>query len=254
MKKYIDFNTEKRINAINSFEKGFLKSMISSVYGKTMENLRKRIVNNETDFLKYTSRPTHITHKIFGENYALIHEIKPVLMINKPIYVGFSVLELSKWLMYDFHRSCIEKHFDAELLFTDIDSLTYETKSDVYKEFFKHKHLLDFSNFPKDSTFFDQANNELIRKMKDESEGKTIDEFVGLKSKMYSMENIDGEKSNTTKEVNIATEFNEFKDTLFDKKVIRHKMGRIQGKKNIKSTHTKSTKYHYLFLMKKDLF
>ena len=81
--------------------------MINSVYGKTMENLQKRInvrlVNNEKDFLKYTSRPTHITHKIFGKNYAAIHEMKLVLMFNKPIYVGFTVLELSKWFMYDFN-------------------------------------------------------------------------------------------------------------------------------------------------------
>ena len=97
MKKYIDFNTEKRTNANNSFEKDFFKLMINSIYGKTMENLRKRInvklVNNEKDFLKYTSRPTHITHKIFDKNYAAIHEIKPVLTLNKPIYVGFTVLE-----------------------------------------------------------------------------------------------------------------------------------------------------------------
>ena len=151
MKKYIDFNTEKRTNAANSFEKDFLKLIINSVYGKAMENLQKRInvrlVNNETDFLKYTSRPTHITHKIFGKNYATIHEIKPVLMLNKPIYVGFTVLELSKWLMYDFHHSFIKKHFDAELLFTDTDNLTYEIKSeDVYEQFFKHKQLFDFSN------------------------------------------------------------------------------------------------------------
>ena len=67
--------------------------MINSVYGKTIENLRKRIndrlVNNEKGFLKHTSRPTHITYKIFDKNYAAIHEIKPVLMLNKPIYVGF---------------------------------------------------------------------------------------------------------------------------------------------------------------------
>ena len=114
IKKYIDFNIEKRANAANNFEKDFFKLMINSVYGKTMENLRKRInvrlVNNEKDFLKYTSRPTHITHKIFGKNYAAIHEIKPVLTLNKPIYVGFTVLELSKWLMYDFHYSFIKKH------------------------------------------------------------------------------------------------------------------------------------------------
>ena len=87
--------------------------MISHVYGKTMVNLRKRInvrlVNNEKDFLKYTSRPTHITHKIFDKNYAAIHEIKPVLTLNKPIYVEFAVLELSKWLMYDFHCNFIKK-------------------------------------------------------------------------------------------------------------------------------------------------
>ena len=64
-------------------------------------------------------------------------------MLNKPIYVGLTVLELSKWLMYDFHYSFIKKHFDAELLFTDTDSLTYEIKSeDVYEELFKHKHLI----------------------------------------------------------------------------------------------------------------
>ena len=74
IKKYIDFNTEKRTNAANSFEKDFLKLMINFVYSKTMENLPKRInlrlANNKKDFLKYTSRPTHITHKVFGENYA----------------------------------------------------------------------------------------------------------------------------------------------------------------------------------------
>ena len=73
--------------------------------------------------------------------------------------------------------------------------------------------------------------------MKDESEGKIIDEFVGLKSKMYSMKNIDGKESNTAKGVNIATEFNEFKDTLFNKKIMRHKMRRIQSKKHKLGTY-----------------
>ena len=74
--------------------------MINSVYGKTKENLTKwinvRLVNSENDFLKYTSRPTDITHKTFDKNYTAIHEIKPVLTLNKPIYVGFTVLELNK--------------------------------------------------------------------------------------------------------------------------------------------------------------
>ena len=185
MKIYIDFNTKKRKNAANSFEKNFFELMINSVYGKTMENLRKRInvrlVNNEKDFLKYTSKPTHITHKIFDKNYAAIHEIKPVLTLNKPIYVGFTVLELSKWLMYDFHYNFIKKHFDAELLFTDTDSLTYEIKSeDVYEEFFKHKHLFDFSNFSKDSKFYNGQNKMVIGKMKVEHKGIPIKNFDGL--------------------------------------------------------------------------
>ena len=169
MQKNIDFNTKKTMNAANSFEKNFFKLIINSVYGKAMENLRKRInvrlVNNEKDFLKYTSRPTHITHKIFDKNYAAIHEIKPVLMLNKPIYVGFTVLELSKWLVHDFDYSFIKKYFDAELLFTDTDSPTYKIKSkDLYEESFMPKYLFDFSNYPEDSKFFDQTNKKLLVK------------------------------------------------------------------------------------------
>ena len=124
MKKYIDVNTKKRMCATNDFEKDFFKLMINSVYGKTMENLRKRInvrfVNNKKDFLKYTSRPTYVTHKLFNKNFAAIHGIKPVLILNKPIYVGFTVLDLSKWLMYDFHYNFIKKNFSAELLFNSL--------------------------------------------------------------------------------------------------------------------------------------
>ena len=86
MKKYINFNNEKRTNAANSFEKDFFKLMINSVYGKTMKKIRKRInarlVNNEKDFLRYASRPTHITPKVFDKNYATIHKIKRVLTLT----------------------------------------------------------------------------------------------------------------------------------------------------------------------------
>ena len=81
-----------------------------------------RLVNNEKE---YTSRPTHITHKIFGKNYAALHEVKPVLTFHKPRYVGFTVLELSKWLIHNFHYNFVD-----ELLFTDTDSLTDEVKSE----------------------------------------------------------------------------------------------------------------------------
>ena len=114
------------------------------------------------------------------------------------------------------------------MLFTYTDSFTFEIKSDdVYEEFLKQKHLFGFGNYPEDLKFFNQANKKVIVKRKTESEGKIIDEFVGLKSKMYSMKNIDGKESNTAKGVNIATEFNEFNETLFNKKIIGHKMRRI---------------------------
>ena len=134
MTKYINFNTEKRKkNTLNDFEKDLFKLMINSVYCKTMENLWKRInvrlVNNEKSVLKSTSRPNNVTHKVFDKHFAAIREIKPVLTLKKPIYVGFTISELSKWLMYDFHYNFIKKHFDAELLFTDTDSLTYQIKT-----------------------------------------------------------------------------------------------------------------------------
>ena len=207
-----------------------------------MENLRKRInvwsVNNAEDFLKYTSRATYIACKIFSENFAAIHEIKPALMLSKPIYDGFTVLELGKWLMYDFYYNFIKKNFHAELLFTDTDSLTYEIKSEnVYEEFFKWKNLFDFSSYPKDSKFFDETNKKFIGKMKVKFDGVIVSKFVGLKSKMYSIKKIDGKECNTAKGVSIATEFNKFKDVLFNKQIIRHRVKRIQSKKHKPGTY-----------------
>ena len=193
MKEYIDFNTKKRMNAAN----GFFKLMINAVYGKTMKNLRKiinvRLVNNEKEFLKYTCRPTYIGYKKFGKDYAAVQEIKPVLILNKQIYIGCTVLDLSKWKTYDFHCNFIKKNFDAELLFTDMDSLTYEIKlKNVYEEFYKWKDLFDFSNYSKDSKFFNETNKKVISKMKDEFGGVIITEFVGLKSNMYSIKKLMG--------------------------------------------------------------
>ena len=136
-------------------------------------------------------------------------------------------------MIYDFQYNFIKRNFDAELLFTDTDSLTYEIKSEnVYEEFCIWKDLFDFSNYSKDSEFFDDTYKKVIGKMKDEHGGVIIDQFIGLKSKMHSIRKIDGSESSTAKGVNITTEFNEFKDDLFNKKIIRHKMKRIQTTKH----------------------
>ena len=104
------------------------------------------------------------------------------------------------------------------MLFTDTDSLTYEIKSnDVYEELFKHQHLFDFSNYPKDSKFYGEANKNVIGKMKYVFEGKIVVEFNGLKSKISSMKKIDNKECKTAKGVSAATEFSEFKDVLFNK-------------------------------------
>ena len=126
----------------------------------------------------------------------------------------------------------------AELLFTDTDSLSYKIKSvNVYEEFFKWKYLFDFNNFSKDSKFFNEANKKVIGKTKDEFDGVIVEEFVGLKSKLHFMKKIDGKEYNTPKGVSIATEFNKFKDVLFNEKIIRHKMKRIQSKKHKLGTY-----------------
>ena len=113
MKEYIDFNTQKRTMAKNSFEKDFFKLMNNSVFGKTMENLRKRSnIHLETDsdhLMKLTEQPTYVSSKIFDENLVGVQMKKVRLVLDKPSYVGFSILELSKTLMYDFHYNNIRK-------------------------------------------------------------------------------------------------------------------------------------------------
>ena len=120
------------------------------------------------------------------------------------------------------------------MLFTDTDSLTYEN---VYEEFFKSKGFLVFSNYAKDSKFFNETNKNLIGKMKDGFGGVIVEAFVGLKSKMCSMKKIGGKECNTAKGVSIAIEFHKFKNVLFGKKIIRHKMKRIQSKKHKLGTY-----------------
>ena len=107
MRPYIDFNIDKRKESTNESDKNFFKLMNNSLYDKTMENLRKRIkirvAKNENDITKYTSRPTYVNHSIYGKKLVAIYEKKICLTLNKPIYVGFTVLETSKWEMYNFH-------------------------------------------------------------------------------------------------------------------------------------------------------
>ena len=233
--KFVHFNTEKRMHAANEFEKDFFKLMVNCVYGKTMEDLRKRVnvklVNNRRDYVKCVSRPTFVSQKILSRNLVAIHKVKPVLLLNKPIYLGFCVLELSKLLMYDFHDNCFKMNYDAKLLFTDTDSLVYEIRgADVYEKIYADRDLFDLSNYSKKSKFNVGCNKKVIGKMKDEMVGRMVSEFVGLKSKMYSLITVDDEEETRAKGVNRKLRYSDFFDALFDKKIVRHIMKRIQAK------------------------
>ena len=193
LKQYIDFNTEKRKHAKNSFEKDFFKLMNNNVFGKTMGNLCKRVdvrlVIDETKLDKLTSKPTFVSSKIFIENLMAVHKVKETLTLNRPAHVGMCILDLSKTLMYDFHYNYIKKKYDnrARLSFTDMNSLTYEIEAeDVYKDFWNDKDMFDNSDYLESSPYYCNVNKKIIGKFKDEACGIPITEFIGLKSKMYS--------------------------------------------------------------------
>ena len=241
LKQYIDFSTQKRTQAKNSFEKDFFKLMNNSVFGKTMEDIRKRVdvrlITDEKKLLKMASKPTYVSSEIFNENLVAVHKIKETLILNRPAYVGMCILDLSKTLMYDFHYNYIKEKYGhkAKLLFTDTDSLTYEIEAeDVYEDFWNDKDRFDNSDYPENSPYFDKTNKKVIGKFKDEAAGITITEFVGLRSKMYSYikdnqkvgKTAKGIKKNIIKN-NIKHE--DYKEVLFNNKQIHHTMKTIRS-------------------------
>ena len=160
-------------------KKIIFKLMNNSVIGKTMENLRKRLsiklINNAKDYVKCISKLRFILQKIFSKHFLAIHKIKSVLILKKPVYVGFSILDLRKLLKYEFHYKYIKSKYDAKLLFTDTDSLVYEIKTeDAYEDFYQDKNLFDYSDYLLHSKFFDPVNKKVIGKMKNEFKGKKL--------------------------------------------------------------------------------
>ena len=148
LKKYIEYNTNKRIQAKNVFEKDFFKLMNNSVFGKTIENLRKRVdvrlVTDHNQYLKMVSKPSFSGSKAFNENLVAVHKIRECLTLGRPTYVGMCILDLSKTLTYDFNCNTIKKMYGnkARLLFTHTDSLCYEiTTEDAYQDMWSQKDI-----------------------------------------------------------------------------------------------------------------
>ena len=197
LKPYIDKNTYLRTKAKNNFEKDFYKLMNNSVFGKTMENIRNRVivklVNTEEKLKKLVAKPNFKgPPKIFSENLVSVHMKKTSLTMNKPVYLGMCILDLSKIIMFDFHYNYIKPKYgnNAKLLFTDTDSFMYEIQTeDFYKDISGDvKNKFDTSDYPENhpSGIPTGINKKVLGMFKDEAAGKNIKEFVGLRSKLYS--------------------------------------------------------------------
>ena len=244
LKKYIALNTDLRTAAENDFEKDFFKLMNNSVFGKTMENIRNRVdiklVNNEKRAEKLSAKPNFNHCNIFSENLVAIHMKKTKLVFNKPVYLGMCILDSSKTLMYDFHYNCIKRKYGdkAKLLFTDTDSLMYEIQTkDFYKDISADvKHRFDTSDYPPDhpSGIPSGFNKKVLGMFEDEAAGEVIDEFMGLRAKLYSYKMFEGEESIKCKGVKKSVvkksiTHEDYKKCLFTGKEQLRKMGIIRS-------------------------
>jgi hypothetical protein len=194
LKEYIDFNTGQRAKATTDFEKDFFKLMNNSVFGKTMENVRNhvdvKLRTSQKRAQRLFNKPNFKHSTTFNKDLIAVELKKMEVLFNKPIAVGFCILELSKIIMYDFHYNYIKQKYGnmATLLFTDTDSLTYHIETeDLYKDMEKDSNLFDFSEYPEKHFLHSKVNKKVVGKFKDEAKSKIIIEFAGLRSKMYSI-------------------------------------------------------------------
>ena len=165
------------------------------VFGKTLENVRKRVnvkllrSDEEEKILKFVAKPTFAQQVIFNEHLVGIQNHKEKVLLNKPIYVGMSVLDLSKHLMYDFYYNTLKARYGDKirLLYTDTDSLIVHVQTDdLYKDMAQNLDDYDTSNYSPGHPLFSTANKKIIGKFKDELGGKVMTEFIGIRPKMYS--------------------------------------------------------------------
>ena len=195
MKEYIDFNTRLRTAATNDFEKDFYKLMNNSVFGKTMENIRKhrdiKLVNNIVDYLKQVMKPNFKSGNLLGTDLLSCEMGKVKVKMNKPVYLGQAILDLSKTIMYEFHYDFMMEKYnevDLKLLYMDTDSLVYNIKTeDFYKDIAEDVETrFDTSGYELDKPLPIGKNKKVICLKEDELGGKIMKEFISLRPKMYS--------------------------------------------------------------------
>ena len=194
LKKYIDMNTELRKKASNDFEKDFFKLMNNTVFGKTMENVRKhrdiKLVKTDHKRNKLVSEPNYHTMKLISENLSIIKIKKVKVKMKKPIYLGLSILEISKIIMYEFWYDYVKKKYEdmVKLCYMDTDSLIMNIKTKYfYKDIAQDvEERSDTSNYDVDRPLPTGKNKKVIGLMKGELGGGIITEFVALRPKTYS--------------------------------------------------------------------
>ena len=188
-------NTELRKKASNDFQKDFFKLMNNAVFGKTMENVRKhrdiKLVKTDHKRNKLVSEPNYHTMKLISENLLIIEMKKAKVKMNKPIYLGLSILEISKIIMYQFWYDYVKKKYEdmVKLCYMDTDSLIMNIKTkDFYKDIAQDvEERFDASNYDVDRPLPKGKNKKVIGLMKDELGGGIITEFVALRPKAYSI-------------------------------------------------------------------
>ena len=236
LQKYVNLNTEKRTNAKNAFEKMFYKLIVISVYGKTMENERKRVIVKMVHKWKgrysaeaLIAKPNFHSRSIFSDNLAAVQLNRTEITITKPIYVGMSVLDISKTHMYDFHYNFMKKHLgkSCKLLYTDTDSLIYDIQgTNIYDLMRQNLDKFDTSDYPEDNTqLLPRVNPKKVGLFKDECNSAILEEFLGLKSKLYCLK-IFGEKEVQKKAKGVKTHvvknkitYDDYKNCLLNKTI-----------------------------------
>jgi hypothetical protein len=194
MKKYIDLNTSLRQMAKNEFEMAFFKYMNNAVYGKCMEQIRNRmhikIISCPKQLETYIKKATFLDRTIYEENLATVHLAKESVVMNKPIYVGQAVLDLSKVIMYEFYYTVMVETYGKRiaLLYMDTDSFIMKIICrDFYRDMQKMLKYFDTSNYPIDHPCYSLQNKKVLAKFKDEMAGRIISEFCGLRAKVYAL-------------------------------------------------------------------
>ena len=233
LKPYIDTNTELRKDAKNDFEKDLFKLMNNSVFGKTMENIRKhrdiKLVTTDKKRNKLVSEPNYHTINLILEDLSIIEMKKTKVKMNKPIYLGLSILEISKTLMYEFWYDCMKPKYNdnVKLCYTDTDSFIINIKTNYFYEEIASdiENSFDTSNYEVKRPLPMGKNKKVIGLMKDELGGKIISEFVTLRPKTYSFLTDDGKedkKAKGTKKCVIKKmiKFNDYKKCLLNDEVI----------------------------------